>query len=176
MARLCALRTILYTFFCFLFAFPTTTVLHEIRQHLPDVGTEFQRYQGAVGTPDEARYLAESYDRVRPISIDYGVMEKTQLGCVVPADIGWDDVGNWDSFSKYMDKDQMGNSVKGTHVGIDSRNCVVYSENQVVATAGLRDMMIVATDDALLVVPRGKGEEVKRLVSLLEEKGLHNLL
>jgi mannose-1-phosphate guanylyltransferase/mannose-6-phosphate isomerase len=103
-------------------------------------------------------------------------MEHTDRACVVPVAIGWDDVGNWDSFSKYMPKDGAGNAVHGRHTGIDTDNCIVYSDGRLVATIGISGITVIETDDAVLVMRRDSGEEVKDLVRRLEEEGLSDLL
>jgi mannose-1-phosphate guanylyltransferase len=159
-----------------IFTFKASSILSEIETYLPAMAEEFAACEKALGTAQEREALAGCYSRLQEISIDYGVMEKTRSAYVVPADIGWDDVGSWDSFSRYMPKDQEGNAVHGRHVGIDSRDCIVFSERQVVATAGLSGIVVIATDDAILVMKRQKGEEVKDLVARIEEEGLTHLL
>ena len=159
-----------------IFVFKASAIMEEIGRHLPAMAEEFERCAGRFGTPDEAESLARCYAAVEDISIDYGVMEKTDKACVVPADIGWDDVGNWESFSKYMERDPLGNAVRGTHVTVDSRDCVVYSEKAVVATAGLEGIAVIATDDAILIVRKEKSEQVKDLVNKIENNGLFEIL
>ena len=159
-----------------MFVFKASVIIDEIKKFLPRIDSGFEKCRSAFGTPDEARRLAECYSAVEEISIDYGVMEKTDNACVVPADIGWDDVGSWDSFAKYLKKDTSGNSVHGPHVSIDTADCIVYTDNQVVATVGLNDITIVATDDAILVMRRGKGEAVKALTDLIGDRGFDGLL
>ena len=159
-----------------IFVFETSAIIDEMTVHIPDVGKAFEACSRSLGTPGERESLVECYSRVPDISIDFGVMEKTTRACVVPADIGWDDVGSWDSFARYMPKDAAGNAVYGTHVGIETKDCIVYSDHHTVATLGLSDIAVVATDDAILVMRRGKGEEVKDLVNLIKSKGLTRLL
>jgi mannose-1-phosphate guanylyltransferase len=103
-------------------------------------------------------------------------MEKTDAACVVPAEIGWDDLGTWGAFARHMPKDKMGNAVHGTHIAVDSADCIVYGDKQSIATLGITGIAVIATDDAVLVMPKDKGEEVKSLVERIEEKGLTDLL
>lgn len=159
-----------------IFVFRASVILGEIDKYLPEMGREFKKCEGTFGTSREAACLDECYANIEDISVDFGIMEKTDIACVVPADIGWDDVGSWDSFARYMAKDETGNSVKGTHVGIGSHGCIIYSDRQVVATAGLNDITIVATDDAILVARRGRGEAIKDLTNRIEAEGLGDLL
>jgi mannose-1-phosphate guanylyltransferase len=159
-----------------IFLFKASVILDEIDKYLPRMGEQFRKCRSAFDGPDLDRCLNECYSKIEEISIDFGVMEKSDLIHVVPGDVGWDDVGNWDSFSKYMKKDGKGNSVYGPHVDIASENCIVYSGGQVVATLGLSDITVVATNDAILIAKRGRGEEVRDLVDLIEREGLTDLL
>lgn len=159
-----------------MFMFRASVMLEEIGACLPGMAAEFDRWASAVGSPEEGDCLARCYSQIDPISIDFGVIEKTQIAHVIPADIGWDDVGSWDSFSRHMAKDERSNAVVGRHLGVDTKNCIIYSGRQVVATLGLEDITVVATDDAILVSKRERGEEVKALVDLVESEGLQDLL
>jgi mannose-1-phosphate guanylyltransferase len=103
-------------------------------------------------------------------------MEKTDRACVVPADIGWDDLGSWDSFSKYLPLDGQRNAARGEFIGVDTANCIVFSDHQKVATLGVEDLIVISTGDAVLVARRDRGEEVKKLVDILAAKGLEDLL
>lgn len=159
-----------------IFVFKASDMMDEIEKHLPGMASSFCKYEAAVGTEAEDREKSEAYSSARGISIDFGIMEKTDRACVVSADIGWDDVGNWDSFSKHLVQDENGNSVGGEFVGLDTANCTVYSDGRLVTALGVEGLVIIATDDALLVAKKGRGEEVKKLVDLLAAKGLQNLL
>jgi mannose-1-phosphate guanylyltransferase len=159
-----------------IFMFKASVMLEEMARHLPVLAAEFDKCRPALGGPDEADCMAGCYSRIEEVSIDFGVMEKTRIAHVVPADIGWDDVGSWESFSKHMEKDERSNSVRGKHVGIETSNCIIYADKQVVATLGIENVTIVATDDAILVAGRDRGEEVKDLVDLIEQEGLQGLL
>jgi mannose-1-phosphate guanylyltransferase len=159
-----------------IFMFKTSVMQDEIRRYLPGMAAEFEGCRSAIGGPEEAECLAQCYSSIEELSIDFGVIEKTQIAHVVPGDIGWDDVGSWDSFSRYMAKDEQSNSVQGPHVGIDTSNCIIYSDCRMIATLGIENITIVATDDAILVTRRERGEEVKDLVDLMEREGLQDLL
>jgi mannose-1-phosphate guanylyltransferase len=159
-----------------IFVFKASDMLAEMEKYLPQIASSFCEYGAAVGTAEESRKKSEAYSSAGEISIDYGVMEKTSKACVVPADIGWEDLGNWDSFSRYLPRDESGNAVRGELVDVDTANCIVYSERQVVAALGVEDLIVIATDDAILITRRDRGEEVKKLVDQLAARGLKNLL
>jgi mannose-1-phosphate guanylyltransferase/mannose-6-phosphate isomerase len=159
-----------------IFIFRSSVILDEIAEHLPAVGRRFGGLAGHIGRRTENAAKEGCYRRVSAISLDVGVLEKTRRAFVVPADIGWDDLGSWESFSRYMKQDRNGNRVHGQHAGIDSRRCVIYAEDRLVATIGIEDMVVVVTDDAVLVAKRDGTESVRDLAALLEVRGLGHLL
>src|SRR5947209_6202143 len=104
-------------------------------------------------------------------SIDYAVMERTQRAAVVPAEIGWSDVGNWDAVWKLSDRDADGNSFHGEDgLAIDSQNVHVRSTGLLTAVVGVKDLIVVTTQDAVLVLGRDQGDRVKELVETLKGK------
>jgi len=159
-----------------IFVFKASSILEDLRKYLPDMAREFDACKDHFGNSDEEERLRACYGNLKSISIDYGVMEHTDRACVVPAEIGWDDLGSWDSFSKYMPKDGAGNRVRGRHIGIDTKDCIVYSDRQFVGTIGISGITVITTDDAVLVMRRERGEEVKDLVKHLEKEGFSDLL
>jgi mannose-1-phosphate guanylyltransferase len=159
-----------------IFVFKVSSIRDDIERYLPDAAREFESLKTCFGQPDQEEILSSCYSRMPEISIDYGIMEMTDRACVVPADIGWDDLGTWDAFGRYMAKDQMGNAVHGRHISVDSTDCLVYSDSQAVGTLGISGIAVIATDDAILVIPKERGEEVKRIVDRIREEGLTDLL
>ena len=114
------------------------------------------------------------------IAVDNLIMEKTSNLLVLPVDIGWSDIGSWDVVADMVnlnDKDLNGNYVKGTAVNIDTHNTIILSHdsNRVIATVGLDNFIIVTTEDATIIVPRGRSEEVKKIVIELREKNNINI-
>jgi mannose-1-phosphate guanylyltransferase/mannose-6-phosphate isomerase len=104
-------------------------------------------------------------------SIDYAVMEKTAAAAVVPLDAGWSDVGSWQSLWDIRPKDGSGNSCDGEIIAIDSTNCIMQGEKRLIAAIGVSDLVIVDSDDALLVAHRDRTQDVKKVVKKLEEGG-----
>ena len=125
--------------------------------------------EGLTRDLDFLRLAAEPFARAPKKSIDYAVMERTKLAAVVPADIGWSDVGSWSAVWDILDHDAAGNATEGPVVMLDSRNSLVRSENSVLTTVvGLDDVIVVSTADAVLVSARAKAEQVKTLVEQLK--------
>ena len=101
-------------------------------------------------------------------SIDYAVMEKTNRMAVVEGNFRWSDVGSWDAVFDITDRDKSGNAIQGTAVTLDSKNCMIHSADQLVAVVGVEDLVVVSTQDAVLVVPRQRAQDVRELVAKLK--------
>jgi mannose-1-phosphate guanylyltransferase/mannose-1-phosphate guanylyltransferase/mannose-6-phosphate isomerase len=120
---------------------------------------------------DFVRLAPEAFTRAPDISIDYAVMEKTAHAAVVPASIGWSDVGSWSALWEVSAQDAQGNASAGPVELLDARNCYVRSEGILTAVVGLEDVVTVVTDDAVLVMHRDRAQDVKTLLSQLKKNG-----
>jgi len=109
----------------------------------------------------------EAFSACEGDSIDYAVMEHTPCAAVVPVSMRWSDVGSWDALWEISAKDAYGNAIAGNIVAEDARNCYLRSEAGLVAAVGIEDLVVVATEDAVMVVPRNRTQEVRRLVATL---------
>jgi mannose-1-phosphate guanylyltransferase/mannose-6-phosphate isomerase len=152
------------------FMFRADVMLEEITRFEPTMGEAARAAVGELRQDlDFLRLAAEPFAHAPKKSIDYAVMERTTLAAVVPADIGWSDIGTWDAVWDNLDHDGAGNAVSGPAVVVDSRNSLVRSEEGVLtAVIGLDNVVVVSTGDAVLVTARDKAENVKALVELLK--------
>ena len=94
-------------------------------------------------------------------SIDYAVMEKTDRMAVVEGHFRWSDIGSWDAIFDIAQRDATGNAIHGTGLAVDTRNCVIHSDDRLVAVLGADDLVVVSTADAVLVVPRSRAQDVE---------------
>jgi mannose-1-phosphate guanylyltransferase / mannose-6-phosphate isomerase len=154
------------------FLFHATTMLGEIERFEPAMAEAAKAaVDGLTRDLDFLRLAAEPFAQAPKKSIDYAVMERTRLAAVVPADLGWSDVGSWSTVWDVLDHDQAGNATDGPVVILDSRNSLVRSEEPILTTVvGLDDVIVVSTADAVLVSARAKAEQVKTLVEQLKAK------
>jgi len=159
-----------------MFVWRVKTILKEIELHLPDLHAELRSLQQAMGTPRYDSALEHSYGVLRGISVDYGVMEKAGNVFVVKGDFGWNDVGSWDEVVRLNDSDEDGNTARGKVILRDSRNNYVDAGSKVVATIGVDDLIVVVTDDAVLVCGKGKSQEVKEIVDYIRRKQMNEYL
>lgn len=155
-----------------IFAWRAGVILEKIKKHLPELYRGLKPLEHALGGTGEERTLQEVFPGLPGISIDYGVMEKEQDILVVEGNFHWDDLGSWAALAKYAPRDQEGKAVRSRYVGIDTKDCLVYSRDNLIATLGVKGLIIVESDGVVMVCPKDRAQEVKALVQKLKEKGL----
>jgi len=155
-----------------MFMFPARLYLDELERMRPDmVGACRHALAKAKRDDDFIRLDKAAFEACPSDSIDYAVMEHTARAAVVPVRMGWSDVGSWDALWDISDKDDAGNALIGNVVAEDTRNCYLRSEAGLVAAIGLEDLVVVATADAVMLAPRNRSQEVRRLVARLAMEG-----
>ena len=151
-----------------IFLFPARVYLDELERLRPDmVAACRQALATAQRDCDFIRLGKDAFSTCAADSIDYAVMEHTRRAAVVPVSMGWSDVGSWDALWEMGSKDQHGNSLEGNVVAEETRNCYLRSEAGLIAAIGIEDLVVVATDDAVMVAPRNRTQEVRKLVARL---------
>jgi mannose-1-phosphate guanylyltransferase/mannose-1-phosphate guanylyltransferase/mannose-6-phosphate isomerase len=152
-----------------MFVATAATLIEELRAHAPAVLSAVEAaIAGTVRDLDFHRLAGPAFEAAPSISIDYAVMERTARAAVVPASIGWSDLGSWDAlWASAPVRDAAGNVGVGPVEMVESRGCYVRSEGILTAVVGLEDLVVVTTDDAVLVAPRARAQDVKKVVDRL---------
>ena len=154
-----------------MFVFQTEVFLRELQAQSPDVVIAAERAKAwAVQDLDFIRVDKESFAQAPNISIDYALMEKSNNVVCVPLNAGWSDVGDWKSFWDLSSKDDSGNSLIGDSIDIGSTNTLVFSQDKLVATLGVNNLMIINTPDAVLVADQSQAQQVKAIIALIEKQ------
>ncbi|MFQ5992739.1 MAG: mannose-1-phosphate guanylyltransferase/mannose-6-phosphate isomerase [Nitrospiraceae bacterium] len=154
-----------------IFIWRAAAILEELARYQPSLARTMCTI-GAMGTPDVADGKgARAYRRLKALSIDQGVMERSARATMIPVDFRWSDVGNWSSLEEVATQNKSGNVVSGNVVDLESRDSILYAGNRVVATIGLSGMVIVDTPDATLVCPKTRAQDVKQVVEVLKKRG-----
>ena len=163
-----------------IFIFTPKTILEEIKQHLPSVYAGLQKIEGAMGTSRYHEVLFSVYQNLPSLSIDYGVMEKTKRPMLtLPGDFGWSDVGSWESVYdlRKEERDKENNLTQGDVILINTQSSFVFSQsNKMVVGLGIKDLLIVATQDVVLVGDLKTSQDIKKIIEELKEQGLHHIL
>ncbi len=159
-----------------MFIWKADTILNMIEIHLPELYQGLMRIDNVISTDKERDTIEEVYSGIESISIDYGIMEKAKYVAVIPCDPGWSDVGCWNSIPEVLPCDEDGNVIIGKHIGIDTSGSIIHAPHKLIATIGIKDMIIIETEDALLICPRERGEDVKKMVETMKEKSMDEYL
>ena len=154
-----------------MFAFTIKTFMQEMAKFAPEM-LSCMVESVVKGKKDEKfyRFDQEAMVRCPSDSIDYALMEKTANVAVVAADLGWNDIGSWKALWDVLEKDKQGNVTKGDVLLEDTGNCLIKSENKLVAAVGMEDTLVVETADAILVAPLSRSQDVKKVVRRLKQE------
>jgi len=154
-----------------MFAFKAGCYLEELEKFAPDMLAACRSaYSAAKVDVDFVRLDKELFAQCPSDSIDYAVMEKTDKAVVIPLDANWNDVGSWSALWDVRVKDSRGNALSGDVLALDTESSFIHSENKLVAVIGVKDLVIVETDDAVMVAPKGRVQEVKEIVNTLKKQ------
>lgn len=159
-----------------IFVFKATAILAAMTDHLPELAEGLDALAPHLGKPSFTSRLATLFPEMPSISIDHGVMEKAQRIVVVPADIGWNDVGSFSALPDVLALDGAGNVARGTTLLVDTKGSVVLGGGRPIAVIGMENVVIVDAGDALLVCPKDRCQDVRQVVELLKARKLDALL
>ncbi len=155
-----------------MFFFLASRILEAIDLHLPGLGRQLQQYETAAEQGHEADLVSATYASLPAVSIDHGIMEKVDSVSVVPGSFDWSDLGSWTSAWELSAQDERGNVLPEGGLSVDATGNYAWApEGKLVALIGVRDLVVVDSGDALLVVPRQRAQEVRDIVEALRERG-----
>lgn len=157
-----------------MFIWSAKAILEAIEHHLPELFKELKNVESHLGQQTQADAILKMYEKVESVSIDYGVMEKAKNILVALGDFEWDDVGAWPSVERHFKKDGQENIFVGNHVDLGSESTIVMNRHEgMVATLGLKNVVIVRTGDAVLIMDKARAQEVKGLLELMKNHSEH---
>ncbi len=155
-----------------IFIWNAQTILKEFEIHLPDIYEAFWEIKDSFFTEQESKTVEKAYTQCRAISIDYGIMEKSEHVFVIPASFGWSDLGTWKSLFELSPKDEKQNVIRGNIVALDTENCIIQTpDNRLVIVKGLQNFIVAEYKNALMICPKDEEQSVKEFVSIAEKKG-----
>jgi mannose-1-phosphate guanylyltransferase len=153
-----------------IFVWSVETLKSELAQHCPELATFVD---DLAASPDFDGFVKDRFESLTKVSIDYALMENASQIYNIEADVGWDDVGSWPSVAKYFPQDEHSNAIRGDSTAIDSKNNIALSvDGKRIALLGVDDLIIVETEDSILVANRNKADEIKKLVDQLPDEFL----
>lgn len=151
-----------------MFIWKVSTILHNMEKYLPETYSGLQRIQNAIATADEQSVLEQEFETFHSESIDYGIMEKAQNIYILSGSFGWDDVGSWLAVERIRQSNEFGNVITGNAVTVDTKNTIIEGGKKLIATVGIEDLIIVDTEDALLICEKDSAGNIKKVLENLK--------
>jgi len=159
-----------------MFIWKVSTIRKAICEYMPKLHLALERMKIAIGTAQEQDVIATEYVNLDSISIDIGIMEYAENIFAFPGDFGWDDVGAWTALERIHDTDPDGNVFHGNVVMVDTKKCIIESKDKLIAALGVEDIIIIESDDALLVCSKEHAQNIKDLLKKLKQENLERYL
>ncbi|MBN2356367.1 mannose-1-phosphate guanylyltransferase, partial [candidate division KSB1 bacterium] len=159
-----------------IFIWRADTILHYIEDLMPDLYAGLEEIRQALGTESYPRIVERVYKQIHSESIDYGIMEHASHVIVLEGNFGWSDVGSWEEVYNVSKKDEDGNVLIGDPIVKNVRNSYIEVDDRVVAVIGLENVIVIDTEDALLICQRSQCQEVKWVVEKIKHIGLQKVL
>jgi len=152
-----------------MFIWQVARILSEFERQMPDFYFKLQNIRTVLGTSKYPAMLEKTWLTVAKETIDYGIMEGARQVVVIPIEIGWTDIGSWGSLLELLPADNEGNVLIGNHLEIDTKDTLVFGSKRLVATMGVRDLIIIDTDDAVMICAKNREQDVKAIVTKLKD-------
>ena len=159
-----------------MFIWKASSILYNIEKYMPDLYQGLQPIKEAYLTEEFNAVLNQQFPLLPSESIDFGVMEKAEHILTIPGDFGWDDVGSWLALERINQTDENYNLLDGNIISLDSHNCTVSGNGRLIAMLGIEDLVIVDTNDALLICHKNQTQEIKKILAQLKEQQQSDLL
>lgn len=154
-----------------MFVFKASSFIEELKVHNPEMAKfSIEAFEKAVVDADFIRLDKDAFDQIKGDSIDYAVMEKTSKGMIVKLNAGWDDVGSWSALYDISNKDGNMNVVKGDVIALDTTSSYIRGGKRTIATIGLDNIVVVDSDDSLLIAAKGKIQDAKKVAELIKAR------
>lgn len=150
-----------------MFIWKVSTIMSNMKCLMPEMFNQLLNIKVAIGTKEENVVIEQEFVTMQSISIDYGIMEKAENIYVIPGAFGWDDVGSWSAVTRIKKSNEYGNIVDGDVITINTWNSVIQGNNRLIATVGIRDTIIVDTNDAILICDKDNTSDIKKVLENL---------
>lgn len=151
-----------------MFVWKASTIIDNFEKLLPEMHDGLNKIYETIGTEDEQRILEREFENFKSESIDYGIMERADNIYTIPGSFGWDDVGSWLSLERINRTNDDGNVIKGNVITINSKRSIIQAQDKLIATIGIENLIVVDTEDALLITTKESTQEVKKVIENLK--------
>lgn len=159
-----------------MFVWKVSTILKKMEEFLPGTYAGLMNIKSALGTNAFVEVLRDEFQKFESVSIDYGILEKADHIYTLPGNFGWDDVGSWLAVKRLHEPDENDNLLLGNVIAIDSENCIVEGNKRLIAMAGIKDLIVVDEEDAILICHKDNAAQIKDIIKNLKDKNLEQYL
>ncbi len=159
-----------------MFIWKASTILKKFEELLPDIYACLVQIGDVMGTEKEQEVIRKVYPEIPKISIDYGIMERSKDVVMIEGDFGWNDIGSLDMLGIMKEQDANGNILYGEQINIDTKDCILYGKDKLIATIGVEDLIVIQEKDAILICNKNRTQDVKKVVDTLAEQGKEQYL
>ena len=166
------LKTEQYLWNSGMFVWKISSILANLNEFMPDTYAGLMRIREAIGTPDQQEVLNREFYAFVSESIDYGIMEKAANIYTLPGNFGWDDVGSWLAVERIKKVNEDGNVINGNVIAVNTKKCIIEGSEKLISTVGLEDMIVVDSDDALLICRKESAGDIKKVLENLRAGNL----
>ena len=151
-----------------MFIWKVSSILSNMENLMPAMYDGLKKIENSIGTTDQEQVLESEFLNFKSESIDYGIMEHAKDIYIIPGAFGWDDVGSWLALERINSTNEFGNVVNGNVISIDTKNSIIHGNEKLIATVGLKDIIIIDTEDALLICDKDSTQDIKKVIENLK--------
>ena len=151
-----------------MFIWKVSSILSNMENLMPAMYDGLKKIENSIGTTDQEQVLESEFINFKSESIDYGIMEHAKEIYIIPGAFGWDDVGSWLALERINSTNEFGNVVNGNVISIDTKNSIIHGNEKLIATVGLKDIIIIDTEDALLICDKDSTQDIKKVIENLK--------
>lgn len=159
-----------------IFVWRFDTFISGFNKYLPEHAALFRQLSKHKGKDTYETMLDQVYMQIQAESVDYAILEKSENVLVLQASFAWSDLGNWDEFYRLSMKDGRNNFIEGNVISVNTKNCLVSGKEKLISIVGLQDIIVIDSEEALLICPRKQSEEVKEIVKTMRRKNINHYL
>ncbi len=159
-----------------MFAWKVSTILANFKRYLPRLYGRMAGLKEHIAAGTDQDVIDAVYSELQSISIDFGILERSDDVLVIPGDFGWSDAGSWDVLGAIFPTDENGNIVRARHVGINTKDSIIFSNDRLISTINIEGFIIADSGDALLICPKTKAQDVRKIVEILKERDLKDFI
>lgn len=156
-----------------IYVFPSSMILKLVKELAPQLDNSIQKIAESIGTLERSEVIKKQFKIIESVSFEYAILEKINNLLVIDGQFGWQDIGSWNAYERFLQHDDYGNIIQGEHSGIDTHNCIIVSDKGLTVTIGLSDMVIINNGPIQLIYPKNREGDIKKIIRQMSKNEHH---